>query len=77
MFFRSALTALLVGIALVHADPQPTEPSPGSVYNEGSNCVVSWNADTTNLWKNMAIELMSGEDESMVFMTSACSCITS
>lgn len=51
------------------ADPGPLEPSPGSVYNAGSGCLIKWNADTTGVWKQMNIELKTGSDDSQVDVT--------
>ncbi|EMD38969.1 hypothetical protein CERSUDRAFT_112683 [Gelatoporia subvermispora B] len=69
MVFTPALFALLAGVAIVRADPTPSEPGPGSVYNEGSNCFVSWEADTTGVWKVMNIELMAGDNFDMQYLT--------
>ncbi|OCH87536.1 hypothetical protein OBBRIDRAFT_837310 [Obba rivulosa] len=69
MFVPFALAALLARTAFVHADPTPSEPGPGSVYNEGSNCFVSWDVDTTGVWKTMNIELMAGDNFDMQYLT--------
>lgn len=57
---------------LVRADVTPTGPAPGDVFNQGSNCVITWSGDTnsTTNWKNMAIELMTGDNINMVHLTS-------
>ena len=57
---------------LVRADVTPTVPAPGAVYNEGTPCPIAWTGDTssTTLWKDMAIELMAGNNFEMEFITS-------
>jgi hypothetical protein len=57
---------------MVLADVTPSEPGPGSVFKAGQTCRLTWLADTdsTTLWKNMAIELMSGSNLDMVHVTS-------
>ena len=64
-----AFTSLFLS---VFADPTPTVPAPGAVYNEGSNCVVQWNADTSgsSTWKNMKLQLMTGDNLNMIPLTS-------
>ncbi|GJF00279.1 hypothetical protein PsYK624_165630 [Phanerochaete sordida] len=64
IFFATVLAAMTV-----RADPDPSEPGPGSVYNEGSNCLVSWDPDTSGSWKTMNIELMCGDNFNMVHLT--------
>jgi len=56
---------------LVRADVNPTGPAPGDTFNQGSNCVITWSGDTnsTTNWKNMAIELMTGDNINMVHLT--------
>lgn len=68
MFAPIFFAALTAGSALVRADPGPTTPSPGAVYNEGANCDVAWNADTSGVWKTMNIELMTGSNLAMQFL---------
>lgn len=70
MFSATILTTLFAAIALVRADPDPSEPGPGSVYNEGSKCHISWDPDTTGTWTTMNIELMTGSNTGMVHLTS-------
>jgi len=75
MFATHAFTALLALAApfLVVADVTPSEPGPGDIFNAGSTCHVTWLGDTdsTTVWKNMAIQLMSGSNLGMVHITSA------
>ena len=70
MFAPVLLTTLLAAIAAVHADPNPSEPGPGAVYNVGSQCHISWEPDTTGTWKTMNIELMTGSNLAMTQLTS-------
>lgn len=70
MFAKVFLSALVAGAAFVRADPNPTEPGPGDVFNEGSNCRIVWEPDTTGVWKVMNIELMSGSNFQMNHITS-------
>ncbi|KAL6300853.1 hypothetical protein BKA93DRAFT_902666 [Sparassis latifolia] len=69
MFAPAFFTALLAFIAVVHADPTPSDPSPGDVFNEGASCHIDWDVDTTGIWTVMNIELMSGNNEEMQYMT--------
>ncbi|CCM02669.1 uncharacterized protein FIBRA_04774 [Fibroporia radiculosa] len=63
------LAALIVPFALVHADPTPTTPSPGAVYDEGAACEVGWDADPQGIWTVMNIELMTGSNTDMQYLT--------
>lgn len=65
LFFATVLAAVAV-----RADPDPSEPGPGAVYNEGSTCFVSWDPDTSGTWTTMNIELMCGDNADMIYMTS-------
>lgn len=68
----SVLFATVLAAVAVRADPNPSEPGPGSVYNEGSTCHIAWDADTSGAWKVMNIELMSGSNIAMNHITSTC-----
>jgi len=70
MFAPALLAAVLASAAFVRADPTPSDPSPGDVFNEGANCHIDWDVDPTGLWTVMNIELMSGNNYEMVYMTS-------
>jgi len=61
--------ALLAAIS-VHADPNPTNPGPGAVFIEGQPCSITWDPDTTGLWKTMTIELKTGDNFNMINLTS-------
>jgi len=73
MFAAQSFAALLVIAAslLARADVTPTEPSPGDIFNAGSPCHATWLGDSnsTTIWKNMAIELMSGSNTDMIHIT--------
>lgn len=73
MVSASAITlaAAFASAFLVRADVVPSEPSPGAVYHEGQPCPISWGGDTssTTLWKNMNIQLMSGDNFDMIPVT--------
>ncbi|KAI0058876.1 hypothetical protein BV25DRAFT_1185409 [Artomyces pyxidatus] len=70
MFSRLAFPALLASMAiLVRADPTPSEPGPGQVFNEGQSCHIAWTPDTTGQWKTMNIELMTGNNWDMIHLT--------
>jgi len=73
MFSANTFIALLAFVPyfLVRAEVLPVTPAPGAVYNEGSPCPIAWTGDTnsTTLWKNMAILLMTGDNFNMVFIT--------
>ncbi|EJU06048.1 hypothetical protein DACRYDRAFT_37527, partial [Dacryopinax primogenitus] len=43
----------------------PTAPGPGDVYTAGGQCPISWMPDTTGTWKNVTIQLMSGQNLAM------------
>ena len=64
MSFPLALTAL--------ADVTPTSPSPGQVFQQGSSCTIGWNPDQTGTWKELVIQLMTGDNFNMVPLTSPC-----
>lgn len=70
MFVALALTILASSAALfAHADPDPTNPGPGDVFIEGQACSMSWNPDTTGVWKTMIIQLKTGDNFDMVNLT--------
>jgi hypothetical protein len=67
----TALLALAASPLLVRADVTPSEPGPGSSFNAGTTCRVTWEGDkdSTTAWKDMAIQLMSGSNTAMVHVT--------
>ncbi|KAH7910467.1 hypothetical protein BJ138DRAFT_1008718 [Hygrophoropsis aurantiaca] len=69
MLATLALTALASLAILVRADPDPTNPGPGDVFIEGQTCSVGWDVDTTGVWKSMSIELKTGDNFNMVYLT--------
>ncbi|PCH41034.1 hypothetical protein WOLCODRAFT_131665, partial [Wolfiporia cocos MD-104 SS10] len=62
-----AIPALLATRAL--GDLTPTAPGPNQTFAAGSNCTLSWNADTNGTWKNVTINLMSGSNNNMSVVT--------
>ncbi|KAF8075242.1 hypothetical protein FPV67DRAFT_1777928 [Lyophyllum atratum] len=73
MFGTFTLTALLASASLlvVRADVGPTVPGPGTIYKEGKKCHIEWTGDagSKTAWKNMAIELMTGDNFNMKHLT--------
>ncbi|KAF5316284.1 hypothetical protein D9619_006814 [Psilocybe cf. subviscida] len=74
MFSRNVFTALLALSAPLSAfaDVTPSEPGPGDVFNVGQPCNIVWTGDRPDSgvsWKNMAIELMTGDNFNMVHIT--------
>lgn len=78
--FMSRLLIILAFLSqsalLVRADVLPTGPSPGDSFKQNSTCLVTWAGDTNSTtlepkaWKNMSIELMTGDNFAMVHLTS-------
>ncbi|KAG6885758.1 hypothetical protein C0993_010270 [Termitomyces sp. T159_Od127] len=73
MFATFALTALLASASLlrVRADVTPSDPGPGVVYKAGGTCHIEWVGDKSSptAWKNMAIQLMTGDNLNMIHLT--------
>jgi len=71
MFGTLAFTILLTAF-LARADVVPTVPGPGVIYTTGGVCHVEWDGDkdSSTVWKDMSIELMSGSNFDMVHLTS-------
>ncbi|KAH0836859.1 hypothetical protein J3R83DRAFT_8647 [Lanmaoa asiatica] len=63
------LTLLTATAIYVRADPNPNSPGPGDVFIQGQPCAISWDVDSTGLWKTMNIELMTGNNFNMVSLT--------
>lgn len=75
MFSKRAFSAFVTAAALVgvaHADVTPSEPGPGSSYQAGGTCTLSWigDAESTTAWSDMSIQLMTGSNFDMVHLTS-------
>jgi len=67
----SFVSIILAAAAMVaNAQVYPTEPA-GESYKVGSNITITWTGDknSTTAWKNMAIELMCGDNDNMVHLT--------
>ncbi|KAL0573624.1 hypothetical protein V5O48_008336 [Marasmius crinis-equi] len=70
MVAAASFAFLLSGLALyVNAEATPTEPGPGSVFNQGSTCRTSWEGDKDGKWAGMSIQLMTGDNQHMVHLT--------
>lgn len=48
----------------------PTAPAPGAIFKSGEQCTMQWDAGTSNAWKTMTIDLMTGDNLSMIKLTS-------
>lgn len=51
---------------------KPVSPGPGDVFRSGSPCLISWDtdrSDSTELWRNATIYLMSGSNLNMSMVT--------
>ncbi|VDC05167.1 unnamed protein product [Peniophora sp. CBMAI 1063] len=69
MSIRSILatTAVLSSALLgARADPVPNTPDTGIT---GKTCTITWAEDTTGNWGETAIELMTGDNQAMVHLT--------
>lgn len=51
------------------ADVTPSAPGPGSVFKAGGQCPMEWGVGTASRWKSMTIDLMTGDNQSMVKVT--------
>ncbi|QRV88574.1 GPI-anchored small secreted protein [Ceratobasidium sp. AG-Ba] len=69
MIAAAAVVAALAGAGMVVAAPNPTEPSSTSVFNVGAQCSIKWDADTLGQWKDMNIQLMTGDNWNMIPIT--------
>jgi len=69
MLSSLALASVILAPFFAKADPNPTEPSGLSVFNEGETCLIRWDPDTTGEWTTMNIQLMTGSNLNMVHIT--------
>jgi len=65
MLAASSLAALALAYS-VAGMPSPLTPTPSPA---GGNCVISWTPDPTGTWTQTNIELMSGDNQQMVHLT--------
>lgn len=70
MISAALALAALLPILPAFAEPTPSEPAPGAVFNEGATCHIAWEADPTGVWKEMSIQLMTGDNFNMIHLTS-------
>jgi len=68
--FTFASVAVLALASSALADPSPLTPA---TSNEGGPCVISWSPDTTGKWTDTNIELMTGENQNMIHITTVVS----
>jgi len=73
--FSTSIFTLVTALAsafLARAQVSPSEPSPGKIYPEGGSCPIAWDGDPkpVDTWKNMDIELMTGDNFEMIHITS-------
>jgi hypothetical protein len=68
------LTVTTLLAVFVKADINPLAPAPGDIFDEGTTCHIAWTVDTSGLWKTTNIELMTGNNFDMIFLTSAYTC---
>ncbi|CAE7159206.1 unnamed protein product [Rhizoctonia solani] len=69
MLARALGFVFAAGVVGVLGAPNPTEPSGSSVFNVGAQCTIKWDADATGTWKNMNIQLMTGDNWNMIHIT--------
>ncbi|KAK7038800.1 hypothetical protein VNI00_010688 [Paramarasmius palmivorus] len=72
MVAASSFTFLLasfaaVGVHAIVPDVSPTEPTPGTNYT--SKCHIQWDKDQNGKWKDMSIQLMTGNNIPMTHLT--------
>ena len=69
--FTALAVALLSSPLLARAIIMPSEPTPGTIFNEGTKCKISWGADPepNSLWKETNIQFMTGDNFQMVHLT--------
>ena len=70
MFAGQGLVAAAAAQAAPSGGVTPTAPGPNDVFNEGANCTFSWTPDPSGVWKQTDVELMTGDNFNMVFLTS-------
>ncbi|KAI0630817.1 hypothetical protein C8Q77DRAFT_1063410 [Trametes polyzona] len=76
---HSIFTSAFAGQGLVAAASAPvggvvpTAPGPNDVFKQGGDCKFSWTPDTSGTWKQTDVELMTGDNFHMVFLTTVAS----
>ncbi|KAJ8496082.1 hypothetical protein ONZ51_g1354 [Trametes cubensis] len=73
MFAGQGLVAAAAAQAAPSGGVTPTAPGPNDVFNEGANCTFSWTPDPSGVWKQTDVELMTGDNFNMVFLTTVAS----
>ncbi|KIM90856.1 hypothetical protein PILCRDRAFT_811345 [Piloderma croceum F 1598] len=46
----------------------PTSPGIGDKFEAGSDCPIKWDIDTTGLWTNVSIDLMTGSTQNITLL---------
>lgn len=62
---QSLALAALALAAVASAAVNPLAPGPGNSFREGAPCPMQYALDTTGLWSNMTIDLMTGPFHSL------------
>lgn len=70
---NSLALLVLLGTSAVRAGVTPTAPGPGQVFNEGSDCTIEYNLDTTGKWTSFSIDLKTGSNTAMQLVTNVAS----
>jgi len=79
MFAILTIPTLILLLAIVSTPPSLVgavvtllRPGSGEKFNAGSSCLIKWKGDKVSktIWKKMSIELMTGDNYNMVFLTS-------
>lgn len=65
----SSILVLALAAGAAHSALVPTAPGPGQTFNEGGDCTLSWNLDTTGKWTSFTVDLMSGSNLAMQTVT--------
>ncbi|KZV96809.1 hypothetical protein EXIGLDRAFT_732375 [Exidia glandulosa HHB12029] len=65
----AAVAILAASLALVRADIEPSEPSPGRDFQIGGDCEISWTPDPAGAWGLTSVELMTGSNDQMIHLS--------
>ncbi|KAI8996503.1 hypothetical protein BD414DRAFT_478245 [Trametes punicea] len=68
-----AVSTTAAAAATASGGVTPTAPGPGDVFREGGKCTFSWVPDPSGVWKQTDVELMTGDNFNMVFITTVAS----
>ncbi|KAH7914172.1 hypothetical protein BJ138DRAFT_1144295 [Hygrophoropsis aurantiaca] len=62
------ILGLLLFSPVAFAALAPTYPGPNQSCRADSDCTIKWLVDTTNSWKNVTVQLMSGSNSNMTLV---------